>query len=368
MTEIDLNADLGEGCGDDAALMPIVTSANIACGAHAGNETTMRETVRLALRNGVAIGAHPSFPDREHFGRVEMERAPQQIYEDVRSQIETLATIAREEGAAMHHVKAHGALYNLAARDAAVADAISRAVADTSTSLVLYGLAGGAQIESARAHGLRAAGEGFADRRYMPDGSLVPRARADALIDDEEEAVEQALSLATSGRAQTICLHGDGPHAIAFARRIRDAFARAGVPVRAIAVVLLLFLVPLSSRAATAAQSDAVLQTESRWLDAAARGDANALGEILAPLFTHITYQGVVRDRNDELANVTKPKPYTQTVSDETVDVIGDVAIVHGVNTIASKGTTLVRLRFTDVFEKAAGTWRAVSAQETAVQ
>ena len=235
MNEIDLNADLGEGCGDDAALLGIVTSANIACGEHAGDETAMRETIGIALSNGVAIGAHPSFPDRENFGRVEMERTAQEIYSDVRSQIDTLAGIAREEGATLHHVKAHGALYNLAVRNMAVADAISRAVADTSTSLVVYGLAGGAQIESARAHGLRTAGEGFADRRYMPDGSLVPRSHPDALIDDEEEAVAQALSLAQSGHAQTICLHGDGPHAIAFARRIRDAFTRANVAIRAIA-------------------------------------------------------------------------------------------------------------------------------------
>ncbi|MBV8637036.1 MAG: LamB/YcsF family protein [Candidatus Eremiobacteraeota bacterium] len=233
MREIDLNADLGEGCGDDNALMTIVTSANIACGAHAGDEATMRETIRLAQRNGVAIGAHPSFPDRENFGRIDMQRAPHEIYEDVRSQIETLATVAREEGAILHHVKAHGALYNLAARDVAVADAISRAVADASTSLIIYGLAGGAQIESAHAHGLRTAGEGFADRRYEPDGTLVPRSRPNALINDEEEAVQQALALAQQERAQTICLHGDGPHAIAFARRIRDAFARANITIRA---------------------------------------------------------------------------------------------------------------------------------------
>ena len=233
MSAIDLNADLGEGCGDDAALLGIVTSANIACGAHAGDETTMRDTIRLALRNGVEIGAHPSFPDREHFGRVEMERSPQEIYNDVRSQIDTIAAIAAEEGAALHHVKAHGALYNLAARNIAVADAISRAVVETSASLVLYGLAGGAQIESGRAHRLRVAGEGFADRRYMHDGSLVPRSRPDALIDDEEEALAQALSLTTSGRAQTICVHGDSPHAIAFARRIRDAFALVPIAVRA---------------------------------------------------------------------------------------------------------------------------------------
>lgn len=231
MKAIDLNADVGEGCGDDAALMPLVSSANIACGVHAGDERTMRATIRLALERDVKIGAHPSYPDREHFGRIAMDRAPEQIYADVRAQIETLARIAAAEGAALHHVKAHGALYNVAAKDRFVADAISRAVADAAPGTLLYALAGGAQIESARAHGIRPVSEGFADRRYLPDGALVPRSQPGALIEDEEEAARQAIALASDGRAETICLHGDGPHALAFALRIRSALERAQIRV-----------------------------------------------------------------------------------------------------------------------------------------
>ncbi len=367
MNAIDLNADLGEGCGDDAALMAIVTSANIACGGHAGDTETMRETIRLALRHGVTVGAHPSFPDREHFGRVEMERAPQQIYDDVRSQIDALATIAREEGTTLHHVKAHGALYNVAARTIAVADAISRAVADTSTSLLLYGLAVGAQIESGRAHGLRTAGEGFADRRYMPDGSLVPRSRPDALIEDEEEAVAQALSLAKDGRAQTICLHGDSPHAIAFARRIRDAFARSNIAVRALTVALFMLLVPVAAFASISAQAQAVLATEARWTRAVEDHDPAALGAILATNFVHTNYQGRVRYRDDELKLVREPKPYRQNTSEQTVDFVGTAAVVHGLNTITESGRAVLRLRYTDVYALRNGTWIAVSAQETAI-
>lgn len=233
MKRIDLNADVGEGCGDDAALMPLITSANIACGGHAGDASTMRETIRLALAKSVAIGAHPSFPDRENFGRAIVARSPERIYGDVRGQLESIARIAREEGASIHHVKAHGALYNVAAHDRAVADAISRAVADVLPACGVYGLAGGVQMESAPAFGLRAIAEGFADRRYNADGTLVSRARPDAMIEDEEESVRQALALIESGRAETICLHGDGPHALAFARRIVDALREAGVNVSA---------------------------------------------------------------------------------------------------------------------------------------
>ncbi len=367
MNEIDLNADLGEGCGDDAALMGIVTSANIACGAHAGDEETMRETVRLAQRNGVAVGAHPSFPDRENFGRIDMQRAPHEIYEDVRSQIEALAEIAREEGATLHHVKAHGALYNLAARDVAVADAISRAVADVSTSLLVYGLAGGRQIESARAHGLRTAGEGFADRRYMSDGSLVPRARPDALIDDEEEAVQQALTIVDENRAETICLHGDAPHAIAFARRIREAFTRANITIRALAILLAILTLPIAAHATASPTAQAVLATEGRWVQAIDHQDATTLAAILGDNFVHTNYQGRVSYRDQELKRVLKPKPYRQNTSEQTVDVVGTVAIVHGLNTITQNGRTVLRLRYTDVYAQRSGKWRAVCAQETAI-
>jgi UPF0271 protein len=368
LMRIDLNADVGEGCGDDAALLPLVTSANIACGAHAGDERTMRETVHLAQRFGVTIGAHPSYPDRAGFGRNVMNRSPEEIYDDVRSQIEALASIAGECGASLHHVKAHGALYNVAARDRSVADAVSRAVADTSNTLLLYGLAGGEQMESARAHGLRPVAEGFADRRYLPDGALVPRTRVDALIEDEEVAARQALSLVEGGIVQTICLHGDGPQALAFARRIRAALNAAGVAVAAV-TMLALMIVPFAARASAPRAATDVLNLEARWVRAVANADATALARILAPSFVHVNYEGTVRYREDELRLVKQPKPYAQHTSEQTVDFAGnDVAIVRGINTITEGGKTVLRLRYTDVYVREGGSWRAVSAQETEIQ
>jgi UPF0271 protein len=234
MTAIDLNADLGEGCGDDEALLAIVTSANVACGVHAGDAQTMDATVRRAIRHGVAIGAHPSYPDRENFGRVAVQRSPEQIFDDVVTQVRELEGIARVRNARLHHVKAHGALYNVAARDRAVADAISRAVLAVDPQLAVFGLAGGEQIASAQAYGLRGVAEVFADRGYQADGSLIPRGAPGALIDDVGGAVAQALALARGGTGETICLHGDGPHALAFARAIRAALEGAGVAVKAV--------------------------------------------------------------------------------------------------------------------------------------
>jgi len=228
---IDLNADLGEGCADDEALLAIVTSANVACGAHAGDVKTMEATVQAAIANGVTIGAHPSYPDREHFGRIVLERTPDEITADVTAQIRALESIVRAHRAHLRHVKTHGALYNVAARDRAVADAITRAVCVVDPSLAIVGLAGGAQLESAKAHGLRAIAEVFADRGYRSDGSLIPRTQPGALIDDVTLAVEQALRLAQSGAGETICLHGDGPHALEFAREIRRALESAGIAV-----------------------------------------------------------------------------------------------------------------------------------------
>jgi UPF0271 protein len=229
---IDLNADLGEGCGGDDALMPFITSANIACGAHAGDEGTMRATIALARRYGVSIGAHPSYPDRQNFGRTPLSRTPQQIESDVLEQIQALDACARDLGAALSHVKPHGALYNVAAREPSVADAISRAVAAFDPALALVGLAGGAQMHSARSYGLRPVGEVFADRRYTPQGYLVPRTEPQALIDGVKEAVAQAQRFVEDGIGETICLHGDGPHALAFARAIRIALENAGVRVQ----------------------------------------------------------------------------------------------------------------------------------------
>jgi 5-oxoprolinase (ATP-hydrolysing) subunit A len=231
VTRIDLNADLGEGCGDDEALLGIVTSANIASGGHAGDRATMEATVRAAIAHGVAIGAHPSYPDRSGFGRMQMERTPEEIFDDVLEQTRALANVADAQGARLHHVKAHGALYNVAARDRAVADAISRAVRAFDPQVAVVGLAGGAQLLSARSHGLRAIAEVFADRGYRPDGSLIPRGQPGALIEDVDAAVAQALALAHSGAGETICIHGDGPRPVAFAGAIRAALESAGISV-----------------------------------------------------------------------------------------------------------------------------------------
>jgi UPF0271 protein len=221
---IDLNADLGEGYGNDDALLALVSSANIACGGHAGNVESMRAAIMGAKANGVAIGAHPSFPDGDHFGRAEMQRNPEEIYDDVRAQVGALWMVAEECDAQLHHVKPHGALYNLAAKDHAVAHAITRAVHDIDPTLLIYGLAGGAL------HGIR---EGFADRRYREDGSLVPRDQPNALIESVDEAVQQALVLAHKGMVDSICLHGDGKNALEFARAVRSNLERAGYTIKA---------------------------------------------------------------------------------------------------------------------------------------
>jgi 5-oxoprolinase (ATP-hydrolysing) subunit A len=233
---IDLNGDLGEGCGDDAALMPWLTSANIACGAHAGDAATMARAVALAREHGVAIGAHPGYADREHFGRVELGLPPERIRELVRDQLTVLRRLAP-----LRHVKPHGALYNRSARDRAAADAIAVAVAETDAGLVLFGLAGGALLDAGRAAGLRVAAEGFADRTYQADGSLTPRTQPDALHRGPDEAVAQALGMALEGRVRatdgswvalaidTLCVHGDGPDAVALASRLRRALETAGI-------------------------------------------------------------------------------------------------------------------------------------------
>ncbi|KWR88269.1 5-oxoprolinase subunit PxpA [Cupriavidus sp. IDO] len=243
--QIDLNADLGEGCGNDEALLALISSANVACGWHAGDAATMLQTVKWAMAHGVAIGAHPSFPDRENFGRTEMQRDPEAVYADVLYQIGALAAIVRAQGGQLHHVKPHGALYNQAARDSALAEAIVRAVRDFDSDLIFFGLAGSLMIRVARDAGLRVKEEVFADRGYKPDGSLVRRGTPGALHEDEEVALNQTLTMvreqrvrAIDGswvpiRAETVCLHGDGAHALAFARRIRERLGAEGIAVRA---------------------------------------------------------------------------------------------------------------------------------------
>jgi UPF0271 protein len=231
MTRVDLNADLGEGCGSDAGLLELVSSANVACGWHAGDESTMRETTRLALVAGVAIGAHPSYPDRENFGRKAMSRTPEEVYGDVTVQIRALAAIVEEQGGRLRHVKPHGALYNQAARDGALATAIANAVRDFDPTLALVGLAGSASIRAAREAGLRAVEEGFADRAYTDSGDLVPRGMPGAMIEDEERSVRQVHKLIERG-IETICLHGDAPEALAFARRIRASLEATKIEIR----------------------------------------------------------------------------------------------------------------------------------------
>lgn len=236
MMNIDLNADLGEGCASDGELLTLVSSANIACGFHAGDAQTMLTSVREALKNSVAIGAHPSFPDRENFGRTAMTLPVETVYAQTLYQIGALAAMARAEGGVMRHVKPHGMLYNQAAKDPQLADAIAKAVYACDPALILVGLAGSELVRAGERYGLVTRQEVFADRGYQADGSLVPRTQPGALIEDEDQSLAQTLGMVETGRvksitgewtsvvAQTVCIHGDGEHALAFARRLRSAF------------------------------------------------------------------------------------------------------------------------------------------------
>ncbi|WP_312111996.1 5-oxoprolinase subunit PxpA [Pantoea septica] len=235
--KIDLNADLGEGGDSDRALLQLVSSANIACGFHAGDAQTMLQSVRWAKEFGVAIGAHPSFPDRENFGRTAMQLPPETVYAQMIYQIGALKSLAESEGERMAHVKPHGMLYNQAAVEAPLADAIARAVKAIDADLLLVGLAGSELIRAAARHGLRTREEVFADRGYLSSGALVPRSQPGAMIEEKARAIQQTLTMVKEGRvksvsgewvavnAQTVCLHGDGAHALLFAERLRDLFA-----------------------------------------------------------------------------------------------------------------------------------------------
>jgi 5-oxoprolinase (ATP-hydrolysing) subunit A len=245
MLHVDLNADLGEGAPDDAELLALVSAANIACGWHAGDARLMQATVRAALARGVAIGAHPSYPDRENFGRTEMSLPPDELRAGLIEQIGALQALVQAEGGRLQHVKPHGALYNQAARDPALADVVAGAVCAVDPGLALYGLAGSELLRAAERAGLRAVSEVFADRGYRADGSLVPRSQPGAFIDEADEAVARTLRMVREGvvtavsgetvplRADTICLHGDGPHALAFARAIHAALGAAGIRISA---------------------------------------------------------------------------------------------------------------------------------------
>lgn len=250
MKQIDLNADLGESfgawrMGDDAGVMPWISSANIACGFHAGDPVIMQRTLALCVQHGVAIGAHPSLPDLQGFGRRTLQVAPDEAYAQTLYQIGALAAFAHAAGSRLRHVKPHGALYNMAARDRTLADAIARAVRDFDATLILVGLAGGALVDAGRALGLAVAREGFCDRRYRADGSLTPRSEPGAVIEDVDAAMAQAVSIATRAQAvasngtqvrieaDTLCVHGDRANAAEFARGLREALEQAGVRVNA---------------------------------------------------------------------------------------------------------------------------------------
>ncbi|WNN70624.1 5-oxoprolinase subunit PxpA [Kluyvera cryocrescens] len=242
---IDLNADVGEGCNSDAELLMLVSSANIACGFHAGDALMMLACVRESIKNGVAVGAHPSFPDRDNFGRTAMQLPPETVYAQTLYQVGALAAIVQAEGGLLRHVKPHGMLYNQAATDSVLADAIARAVLAVNPALILVGLAGSELIRAGERLGLPTRQEVFADRGYQASGQLVPRSQPGALIANEEQALAQTLEMIQRGRvrsiegqwtsvnAQTVCLHGDGEHALAFARRLRAAFAAQGIIVQA---------------------------------------------------------------------------------------------------------------------------------------
>ncbi len=243
---MDLNCDMGESfgryaLGDDAAVMPFITSANIACGLHAGDPLVMRATVRLAKKHGVAVGAHPGWPDLQGFGRREMSLSPEETEAFVLYQVGALSAFARLEGVELRHVKAHGALYNQAVKDRPLAEAVARAVKAFDPKLILVGLAGSAIIEAGLEAGLRVAREAFPDRRYNPDGTLMSRKQPDAVLTSSKEVAAHAISLSKDGidsggkrvTVDTLCLHGDHPHAADNARLVSEALFNAGIEVEA---------------------------------------------------------------------------------------------------------------------------------------
>ena len=249
--KIDLNCDMGESfgmysIGQDEEIMPYISSANIACGFHAGDPNVMKRTVHLAASHGVSIGAHPGYPDLAGFGRREMALTPEEIYSLVVYQIGSLSSFAKTEGVSLKHVKPHGALYNQAAASKEISQAIAAAVSDVNSSLILYGLAGSELIKAGKAAGLTTANEVFADRTYTPDGTLTPRRLPNALLTDPEAAVSQVIRMikyntvrTTDGtdvtiKADTVCIHGDGRHAVNFARSIYQKLQESGINIAAI--------------------------------------------------------------------------------------------------------------------------------------
>ncbi len=245
MKWLDLNADLGEGVGDDDAMLDIVTSASIACGGHAGDEVSMRAALRAAKARGIVVGAHPGFPDRENFGRKRMVLPPEELDASVRSQVRTLAELGDEEGWPIRYVKLHGALANMAAEEPAVAALCFAAVEGLVDGMAILAIDNSAQSEVAEALGFRVVREAYADRAYLSGGLLMPRAQPGAVLDDMNIVTDRAIRLARDGQvvaadgvafstnANSLCIHGDTPGAVAMARAVHAALTTAGVEVRA---------------------------------------------------------------------------------------------------------------------------------------
>jgi 5-oxoprolinase (ATP-hydrolysing) subunit A len=249
MTSIDLNCDMGESfgawsMGRDAELMDCVSSINIACGFHAGDATVIRETIETAIEKGVAIGAHPGFPDLQGFGRREMKFSPPEVFDLVLYQVAAVKGVCEAFGTKLHHVKPHGALYNQAAKDANISNAIASAVFKIDPKLIFYGLSGSFLISEAEKIGLKTASEVFADRTYAADGNLTPRSQPNALIDDATTASIQVLQMVTENivtandgtkraiKAETICIHGDGANALGFAKMINEKLTSSGIEIK----------------------------------------------------------------------------------------------------------------------------------------
>lgn len=247
---VDLNCDMGEGfgsysLGNDEAILPYISSANIACGFHAGDPQVMRKTVKLALEKGIAIGAHPGLPDLQGFGRRQMAVSPEEAYGLVLYQIGALWALVKAEGGKLHHIKPHGALYNMAAVNGPLAEAIAEAVFKLDSGLILYGLAGSELVKAGRKIGLSTAQEVFADRTYQQDGTLTSRNQSDALLTNPRDAARQVLRMVQQAKvksqqgtdvaiqADTICIHGDGPHALQFAQQIHRELLNAGIKIQA---------------------------------------------------------------------------------------------------------------------------------------
>ena len=248
---IDLNSDLGESFGNytlgmDERILELISSANIACGFHAGDPDVMHRTVQLALKNNVALGAHPGFPDLVGFGRRTMGVSPQEVYTMMVYQIGALNGFIKAEGGKMQHVKPHGALYNMAAKDKKLAEAIAESLYKVDPELVLFGLAGSEMIHAAKRIGIRAIEEVFADRTYQKDGTLIPRSQANSMITDDQKAIAQVLKMVQEKKvtsvdgsdiplqADTICVHGDGEHALNFAKKIKEKLEEANILVKSI--------------------------------------------------------------------------------------------------------------------------------------